>query len=66
MINFTINRDLMSRVGAPDNETFREWHEIQRRDKTPVKNNGNITSTSWIKYNCSIQKCPYIVLKLTL
>ena len=57
MVSFSINHEVMSRVGAQYNETFWGWHKIQRRDTTPVKistsktNNwfekvGNIISTS--------------------
>ena len=49
----------MSLVRVQHNETFRGWHEMQRRDTTPVKTNdpkmssllekvGIITSASYI------------------
>ena len=37
MVSFTINLEVMSRVGAQQNGTFRWWHEMQWRDTTPVK-----------------------------
>ena len=57
MVDFTINLEVMTTVGAQRNETFRGWHEMQRRDASSVKSNcskmsrsfekvGNITSTS--------------------
>ena len=45
MISYPIILEVMSRVKAQHNETFREWHEIQRRDTTPVKTNGSKTSS---------------------
>ena len=48
MINFTFSLELMSRVG-PQHETFRGWHEMQNRDKTPVKTNGSKTSSLFEK-----------------
>ena len=50
---------------AQRNETFRVWHNIERRNTTSVKNNGsktnssfekvgNVTSKSKIEHNCGI------------
>ena len=44
MISFTINLEVMSRVGVRGNGNFR-WHEMQRRDTIPVKTNGSKTSS---------------------
>ena len=37
MVTFTSNFEVMSRVGTPQNETFRGWFETQRRDTALVK-----------------------------
>ena len=34
MVSFTINLEVMSKVGAQRNETFGRWHGIQKRDAT--------------------------------
>ena len=39
----------MSREGAQHNETFRGWHEMQRRDTSSVKTNGSKTSSLFDK-----------------
>ena len=44
MVTFTINLEVMSRVGTPQNETFRGWLETQRRDKALVKISGSNTN----------------------
>ena len=57
MVSFTISLEVMSRVGAQQNESFRGWYAMQRRHTIIVKINGsktislfhkvrNITSTS--------------------
>ena len=39
MISFRINLEVMIRVEAQRNETFRGWHEMQIRDTTLIKTN---------------------------
>ena len=46
MISFTINLEVMSRVGARRNGNFRGWHEMQRKAVTIVKTNGSKTNRS--------------------
>lgn len=57
VVTFTINLEVMSWVGAPQDETLRGWLERQRRDIAlvkisgsnaikPLNKKGNITSTS--------------------
>ena len=41
MVSFTVTLEVMSRLGAQHNETFKRWHEIQRNDTSPVKTNGS-------------------------
>ena len=43
MISFKINLEVMCRLGAQRTETFRWWHEMQRRYTTPLKANGSKT-----------------------
>ena len=50
MVRFTINLEVMSKVGAQSNETFRgakKFHEMQKRDKDPVKTNSSKTNSSF-------------------
>ena len=49
MIIFTTKLEVVSRVGAQFNERFREWHENQRRDTSPMKSNGSKTSSTFEK-----------------
>ena len=49
MVDFTINLEIMTRVRAQRNETFRRRYEMQKRDATPVKSNG-------AKMNSSLKK----------
>ena len=49
MIRFKISLEVMSRVRAERNETFRGWNEIRKRDTTPVKTNGSKTGISFEK-----------------
>ena len=44
----------MSRVGAQRNDTFRGWHEMQRRDTAPVKTNVSKTSSPFEKVGTTI------------
>ena len=37
MVSFTVNLEVMSRVGAQRNRTLRWWHEMRRKHKAPVK-----------------------------
>ena len=41
MVSFTVNLEVMCRVGAQHNETFRRCHEIPRSNTIPVKTNGS-------------------------
>ena len=41
---FTIDLEVMSRVGAQQNKTFRGRYEIHRRDAVPVKTYGSFSS----------------------
>ena len=41
MVSFTVNLEVMSRVGAQHNEIFRRWHETPRSNTNPVKTNGS-------------------------
>ena len=47
MVGFIINLKLMIWVGAQHSETFRGWHEKQRKNSTPVTANGSKTSSSF-------------------
>ena len=49
MVDFTINLEIMTRVRAQGNETFRGRYEMQKRDAIPVKSNGT-------KMNSSLKK----------
>lgn len=40
---------VMSRVGVQHNETFRDWHQMQRRNTTSVKLNISKTDRSFEK-----------------
>ena len=69
MISFTINLEVVSRVGPQCNDALTEKHEMQWRDPTIVKTNdsksiilfevvGSIKSTSKIEHISGIQKYP--------
>ena len=45
----TINLEVFSWAGAQQNETFKGWYEMKRRDTTPLKINGSKTSSSFDK-----------------
>ena len=49
MIRFKISLEVMSRVRAERNETFRGWNKIRKRDTNPVKTNGSKTGISFEK-----------------
>ena len=38
MVSFTINPKVMSSAGVHFKETFKKWHEMQRRDTTSSEN----------------------------
>ena len=45
IVSFTINLEIMSKVGVQRSEILIEWHGIQRSDTTPVKTNGPAASS---------------------
>ena len=49
MVSFTINLEVMSRVGVQQNKTGRGWYKMQGRDSTPVKINGSKTISPFFK-----------------
>ena len=56
MISFSIELEVMCRVGAHRNEPFRGMHKMQRRyKKTPVKTNGSKATSSFEKVGNIIQ-----------
>ena len=66
MNSCTINLEVISWAGAQQNETFKGWYEMQRKDTTPLEINGSKTISSFDKEgnqrdklsNSGIQKCP--------
>ena len=48
MFGFIIKLEVMRRVAAQNNQTFREWQEMHGRDTTPMKINGSKT-ISWFE-----------------
>ena len=40
MVSFTINLEVMSKVGTQCNETFGRWHGMQRKDATQKRTSG--------------------------
>lgn len=41
--SFTINFAMIIMMGAQQNETFKEWYEMQSRDTIPLKTNDSKT-----------------------
>ena len=46
MVSIIINLEVMSWVGAEHSETYRGWHEKQKRDTDLLKTNGSKLSSS--------------------
>ena len=46
MVSIIINLEIMSWVGAEHSETYRGWHEKQKRDTDLLKTNGSKLSSS--------------------
>ena len=67
MVSFKINIEVMSRVRAQCNESFRGWHEMQRRDTTPVKINGSKARSSFEKVEIvfALRQREYGIVRLT-
>ena len=49
MVGFTVNLEVISRVGEQQNKAFSRWHEIQKKSSKTISTFhkiGNITSVS--------------------
>ena len=66
MLRITINLEVMSRIEAQQNETFRGWYEMQRWHTTHVKINGSITLFNTIGHSKPAKPSAIVVFETIL